>query len=310
MIRWSSNIFSVDYKMTNSRRIDSKGSRTAEFTCLARAFAAREKDERFRGPDYLAEVLIPPIPRIIVKVPTMRRFIIRKFIPPGIYEYVIARTKVMDAEFIAALETGFAQIVLLGAGFDTRALRFAELNRGTRIYELDIATTQKPKIKVLQQKKLKIPDELCFVSIDFDNQSILEVLSEAGYQKSQKSLFLWEGVSMYLSDQTVDETLNFIHSGSSSDSRVTFDYIYASVLRREGKLFGEQGSYHMVSSVGEGWRFGIEDGEIGQFLAVRGFELVAHYTPADLEMKYMTFENGKLFRRVNETHCIAIAKVI
>jgi len=294
--------------MTN-RRIDNKGSRTAEFTCFARACAYREKDGRIRGPDHLAEVLVPPIPKLILKLPTLRKLFIRKVFAPGIYQYVLARTKVMDLEFVAALEAGFSQIVLLGAGFDTRALRFADLNRGTRIYELDIATTQQPKINVLQQKKLKIPDELCFVPIDFDKDSIIKVLLEAGYRENQKCLFLWEGVSMYLSAQAVDETLNFIQAYSSPGSRIAFVYIYGSVLRREGQLYGESEAYDMVSSVGESWSFGIEDGAIGQFLADRGFSLAAHYTPADLEKKYMTI-NGKLLRRVNGTHCIAIATVI
>ena len=58
----------------------------------------------------------------------LRKFLMRKMFPAGIYEYVCARTKVMDAAFLDALEAHFTQIVLLGAGFDTRALRFAERN--------------------------------------------------------------------------------------------------------------------------------------------------------------------------------------
>jgi methyltransferase (TIGR00027 family) len=291
------------------RRIDTRESRTAEFTCLARAFAGREKEARFRGPDHLAEILIPPIPRLVVILPPLRRFFIKKFIAPGIYEYVLARTKIMDSEFIHALETDFPQIVLLGAGFDTRALRFADLNQGTRIFELDIETTQQPKIGVLLQKKIKIPEELRFVPIDFDKESLFKALSEAGYQEKQKSLFLWEGVSMYLSAQAVDETLGFIRTCSASGSRIAFDYIFASVLRQEGDLYGEREAYNMVSKVGEGWTFGIEAGEIERFLAVRGFEIVAHYAPAELERIYLTAENGYRYGRVNGTHCIVIASV-
>jgi methyltransferase (TIGR00027 family) len=218
----------------------------------------------------------------------------------------------MDREFIAALKAGLAQIVLLGAGFDTRALRFAELNRrtaGAKIFELDIATTQQPKIEILQRKNLKIPGELCFVPIVFGKESLSEVLSRAGYQEERKSLFLWEGVSMYLSAQAVDGTLGFIRSCSASGSRVAFDYIYASVLRREGQFYGEREAYEMVSRVGEGWIFGLEAGEIEPFLAARGFEMVAHYTPVELERTYLTGENGKLYGRVNGTHCIVVASV-
>ena len=62
-------------------------------------------------------------------------------------------------------------------------------------------------------------------------------------------------------------------------SRVAFDYIYASVLRRENRYYGEQGIFETVSKTGEGWTFGLEDGAIESFLAVRGFEIIAHYTP-------------------------------
>ena len=85
---------------------------------------------------------------------------------------------------------------------------------------------------------------------------------------------------------------NFV-SCSASDSRVGFDYIYASVLRREGRFYGEREAYEMVSRVGEGWMFGLEEGEIEPFLAARGFEMVAHYTPIELERTYLTAENGK-----------------
>jgi methyltransferase (TIGR00027 family) len=229
--------------------------------------------------------------------------------PPGIYEYVCARTKVMDAVFLAALEACFAQIVLLGAGFDTRALRFADRNHATRVFELDVPTTQAPKLDIFRKKKLDIPPELVFASIDFDREDIFEVLTGAGYQDGQQTLFLWEGVSMYLTAQAVDGTLAFIREHAAPGSQIIFDYIYASVLRRENRYYGEQGIYETVAKTGEGWKFGLEEGEVVPFLAVRGFDMLAHYTPVELEKLYLTAEDGKLHGRVNGTHCIALAAV-
>jgi O-methyltransferase involved in polyketide biosynthesis len=76
--------------------------------------------------------MFPPLARLSLNVPALRKFLMRQMFPPGIYEYTLARTKAMDEEFLDALESGFKQIVLLGAGFDTRALRFADGNHGTR----------------------------------------------------------------------------------------------------------------------------------------------------------------------------------
>jgi methyltransferase (TIGR00027 family) len=293
----------------SKRRIETKSSQTAAYNCFSRGCATREKDPRFRGPDYMAEVMFPPLAKLALDFAPLRKFLMRQMFPPGIYEYVLARTKVMDSVFMEALEARFAQIVLLGAGFDTRALRFADQNRGTKVIELDVATTQQPKIEILRRKKVRLPQELVFAPIDFDKEDVSEVLSKAGYQVGQKSLFLWEGVTMYLSAQAVDGTLNFIRSRAAPGSRVAFDYIYASVLRRENRYYGEQGIFETVSKTGEGWTFGLEDGAIEPFLSERGFEIVAHYTPPELEKLYLTAEDGTLHGRVNGTHCIVVASV-
>ena len=293
----------------SNRRIETKASQTASYTCFARGCATREKGPRFRGPDYLAEVMFPLLPKLALNLPPLRKFLMRQMFPPGIYEYVLARTKVMDSAFIEALEARFVQIVLLGAGFDTRALRFAGRNRGTKVFELDVATTQQPKVGILRRKKVRLPQELVFAPIDFDKQDIFEVLSKAGYQLGQTTLFLWEGVTMYLSAQVVDGTLNFIRRHVAPGSRVAFDYIYASVLRQENRFYVESKIFEMVSKVGEGWTFGLEDGEIEPFLLKRGFEVVTHYTPPELEKLYLTAEDGTLHGRINGTHCIVIAAV-
>jgi hypothetical protein len=154
--------------MIPKRRIETKASRTASYTCFARGCATREKDPHFRGPDYLAEVMFPLLPKLAFNLLPLRKFLMRKMFPPGIYEYVLARTKVMDSAFVEALEARFAQIVLLGADFDTRALRFADRHRGTKVFELDAAATQQPKIEILHRKKVRLPQELTIAPIDFD----------------------------------------------------------------------------------------------------------------------------------------------
>ena len=291
------------------RRIETQSSRTAAYTCFSRGCATREKDPRFRGPDTMAEIMFPTLARLALNVAPLRKFLMRQMFPPGIHEYVLARTKVLDVVFIDALEAHFVQIVLLGAGFDTRALRFAHKNQGTKVFELDVATTQQPKVDILRREKVPLPKELTFVSIDFNKDDLFETLSRAGYQEGQKSLFLWEGVTMYLSVQAVDSTLDFIRRHAAPGSQVAFDYIYASVLRHENRYYGEQDIVETVSKAGEGWTFGVEEGTIETFLAARGFEIVAHHTPPELEKQYLTTEDGTLHGRVNGTHCLIVATV-
>lgn len=80
-------------------------------------------------------------------IPLFRTFYCRILAPAGIYEYVIARTKYIDAVFKRALSEQFDQILLFGAGFDTRALRFQAAAQHTRIFELDASPTQQAKIQ-------------------------------------------------------------------------------------------------------------------------------------------------------------------
>jgi methyltransferase (TIGR00027 family) len=292
-----------------AKRIETKASQTAGYTCFSRACAAREPDPRFRGPDYLAEEIIPSGARGMAAIPFVRRLVIARMFPKGIYEYVIARTKEMDAAFVDALHAGFAQIVLLGAGFDTRALRFANRNRGTRVFELDVPATQEPKREIYRKKQFPLPAELVFVPINFDKEDLAAALSQAGFQTGGITLFLWEGVTMYLTAETVDRTLAFIRRAAAPGSRVIFDYIYASVLRRENRFYGEREIFETVSRAGEGWTFGFEEGTVGPYLETRGFRLIAHFTPEALQKKYLTAEDGTPFGRINGTHCIAVAEV-
>jgi methyltransferase (TIGR00027 family) len=222
---------------------------------------------------------------------------------------VLARTKLLDEVFIDALRNRFTQIVLLGAGFDTRALRFKNENVGSKIFELDICTTQQPKVDILNRERIALPKELIFVPIDFNKESMADALGNAGYATNQRSLFIWEGVTMYLTSDAVDRTLEFIRSSSVEASIVAFDYIYASVLRHESKFYGEREIYKTVSKAGEGWTFGIEDETMEDFLFERGFKLISHHTPSDLEKRYLTAEDGTRFGRVNGTHCIVTASV-
>lgn len=291
------------------RPIERRGSSTAGYTCFSRACATREKDARFRGPDYLAPIFLPPIPQILLNIPYLREWCVHRMFPTGIHEYVLARTRLFDEIFVDALDRGFSQIVVLGAGMDTRALRFQDRSKSTTVVELDMHSTQRYKRKILERKGIEMPKWLVFVPINFNKENIADVLAGAGYQEGQKTLFLWEGVTMYLEPEAVDDTLGFIRNSAAEGSIVAFDYVRASVLRCENILYGEQGVYDTVARTGERWTFGIDAGAVECFLAERGFRALSHYTPSDLETAYLTAKDGTRFGRINETHCIVIAEV-
>ena len=278
-------------------------------TCLSRACSTRETNPHYKSEDHVAHLLLPGFLKLLINVSLARRLFIRVAAPKGIYEYVIARTKYIDAAFKKALIEHLDQILVFGAGFDTRAIRFQDMRGNTRVFELDVPITQEAKIGQYQKRLVDVPSNLKFIAIDFDQESLSAKLQEAGFYSQQRSLFILEGLLMYLQPQSVDETFHTIRDFAGKRSRVVFDYIYASVLRNEGTCYGETGITKTVSGAGEQWQFGIEKGEIKRFLAKYAIRLVDHKDAQDLERTYFCDPNGRIIGRVNGTHCLATAEI-
>jgi methyltransferase (TIGR00027 family) len=209
--------------------------------------------------------------------------------------------------FKQALVERFDQILLFGAGFDTRALRLQTAAQHTRIFELDAPLTQQAKIQQYKKRDLSIPSNVVFIAIDFDKESLPHKLDMVGFYKDRRSLFVLEGLLMYLEPKSVQATFQTIREYAGIGSWVVFDYIQASVLRHENTLYGETGLTQFVSKAGEQWQFGIESGEIASFVAAYGFELSDHKGAQELEVTYFQDTDGRLVGRVNGTHCIVTA---
>jgi methyltransferase (TIGR00027 family) len=237
----------------------------------------------------------------------VRRFYRQFLAPKGIYEYTIARTKYIDAVFREALAEGFDQILIFGAGFDTRALRFQGEAGDTKIFELDVPITQRAKLGQYAQRGLSIPANVAFISIDFDQESLSGKLEEVGFTRDARTLFVLEGLLMYLQPESVDETFKVIGTFGGEGSVIVFDYVQASVLRHAGSCYGEREILNTVVRAGERWTFGIEEGELEGFLKKYGLRVSEHLDVQGLEQKYFTDASGEVVGRVNGTHCLVRA---
>ena len=287
-------------------RIETKSSRTADFACLLRAASYVDKREYYSGPDGIAYMLVPPLLKLLVRSRWLFKLFSRYFYTNGMYEYVIARTRYFDAVFTEALEHGFDQIVIFGAGFDSRALRFSKLNKGTRVFELDAPMTQQEKLKAYRFRKLIIPENLIFVPTNFNKESVVDKMAQAGFVAGRKSLFLLEAVTMYLPQEAVESTFRFIEDVSGMGSLIAFDYIYAGVLRKENKYYGERASsLKTLAKVGEEWTFALEEGEVERFLSRHGFSLKDHSGQPELDDRYFKNSKGLIVGKVNGTGAIA-----
>jgi methyltransferase (TIGR00027 family) len=290
------------------KRIEAKISRTAEMTCMCRAISSLEKSACYKSEDRLAISLLPYLVMLMIRIPFAGKLMLGIFAPRGIYEYVIARTKYIDAVFRQALSERFSQILIFGAGFDTRALRFRDEAQHARIFELDAPCTQKAKIHQYRKRHLGIPSNLVFIAIDFDRELLPAKLETAGFHKNRRSLFILEGLLMYLEPASVHQTFQTIELYAGAGSRVVFDYLQASVLRHENPpLYGQSKIEQSVRKAGEQWRFGIEPAEIEQFVNAYDFELSDHRCAAELQAMYFQDADGRRVGHINGTHCIASA---
>jgi methyltransferase (TIGR00027 family) len=287
-----------------TKRIDTKTSRTAELTCLSRAASFLENEETYRSGDSIAPLLLPETFKLLFKVGFFRNVFTGLLAPKGLYEYVIARTKYIDAAFEKAIEEQVDQVLIFGAGFDTRALRFQEKLHRTRVFELDVAITQQAKINQFGNRGLRSPPQLTYIAIDFEKEKLAEKLDAAGFQKNRADLFILEGLLMYLQPDAVRSTLQIISAYAGRESRMVFDYVRASILKGQDHLYGASSAVKTVENAGEQWQFGSDREGIERLLSECNFRIIDHLDAAAIGKIY--FEGGKT--RVNETHCLVTAE--
>lgn len=268
-------------------------SSTALFTALRRALAHRSFHNEQFGPDHLAEVFLPAHFRFFLRFERVRQNGWRKLdaAMPGMSAYVIARTAWLDHLFVGALHRGIPQIVILGAGYDTRPYRFASLDTNTTIYELDAPATQDRKRQCLKAARIPMPPTVRFAPIDFLAQSLSDALQAAGYRPQAETLFLWEGVSYYLDAEAVDKTLAFVSRGGNT---LAFDYtipLTDEAVRRcygAAELRAAMRNYHKD----EAFMFAIPEGQLEAFLAQRDMRVIEHLDTAAIEQAFLLDHRG------------------
>ncbi len=280
-----------------------KPSQTAATTALVRAVAHKEFRNQKWGPDFIAECFLSFPTKFFIQSSIIRALGKAKGNKnsPGSYEYLIARTIFFDELFSQALKESIPQVVILGAGYDSRGLRFEHLIDTTKIIELDTTATQSRKIKFLKKNKIRIPDFLRFSTIDFNNQSLENALTSAGYQKEQRTLFVWEGVSMYLEAQAVKDTLIFIKQCSPSDSLLVFDYVLYISKKDIHKYHGAEEMLVKMEKVykNEPFKFLIKEKNITSFLSECGHRMIRHLNQDQIERNYLKKEDGSSVGKPN-----------
>lgn len=253
-----------------------QSSLTAEYMALFRALESRRSAEKRLFDDPYAHVFLCGWRRTFYALASSGagRKMVERLLDrsaPGARAAGIARTQWIDAEVTQALAT-VSQLVLLGAGFDTRPLRLPAAQRA-QTFELDHPDTGRAKQEVLRRHLGSLPERLRFVAIDFNRQSLREALDRAGFDASSPACFIWEGVTNYLTAEAIDGTFCQIAEWAAG-SVVIFTYIDRRVLEDPSQFDGAAKLMTRLGSYGEPWLTGFRPDGMGRYLAERGLRLM------------------------------------
>jgi methyltransferase (TIGR00027 family) len=139
----------------------------------------------------------------------------------GLVDHNVLRTEAIDAHLIRALQSGTHQLVILGAGMDARAWRLDAL-RDTTVFEVDHPATQQYKLKRIAESTP--PTDIRYVSVDFEQERFSSGLRRAGFAPAEPSIWIWEGVAMYLPLGAVSDALGQITSLAAAGSVLAMTY--------------------------------------------------------------------------------------
>jgi methyltransferase (TIGR00027 family) len=205
---------------------------------------------------------------------------------PGPRASAIARTRFID-EALEQTAAGAEQIVILGAGFDSRAYRLNAL-AGRVVYEVDHPATQAFKrARLRRSASSSTVSSVRFVALDFERDDLTRAVLDAGYDVRAPGVFLWEGVTNYLTPAAVYSTLAAIRRLGCPGSALLFTYVEEAALDPDTVAFPEARQWvSAVRSRGEPWIFGLDPGSLADFLRDRRFVMVADTSTAEAGRAY------------------------
>jgi methyltransferase (TIGR00027 family) len=254
-------------------------SRTAEQNAAFRAAeSARPAGVRLLNDPYAARLLPTGLRMLawISSVPIvgtgLNWFVETRW--PGARSSIIARTRLIDEWLCEAVGAGVKQVVLLGAGFDSRAWRLPALACGC-VFEVDHPATSAEKRRRLAGWGADLA-HVRFVPVDFDRQLPAPGLVQAGFDSCRRTIVIWDGVTNYLQSEAVDAITRWVGS-LARGGRFIFTYIHSGVLDRSISFEGATAALRAVRRSGEPWTFGMHPDTVAHYLEQRGLRLLADF---------------------------------
>lgn len=181
----------------------------------------------------------------------------------GVWGGVLCRKRYIAEKTLEAVRAGLTGVVILGAGLDTLAYRLAPL-AGMPVFEVDLPENIAYKQAKLEQLYGRVPAHVTLVPIDFDSQDLESALASQGYKIDQKSFFVWEAVTQYLTEGGIRKTFNFL-AKAKAGSRMVFTYIRQDFIEGTAR-YGLEALYQGFRVKEEIWHFGLGPEQVPEFL--------------------------------------------
>jgi len=264
-------------------------SRTAEYMAFYRAMeSARPGNKRLFTDPFAIHFLRPALGKAawLSRIPYVAAAVAwyADHRAPGARTSAIARTCLIDDVVSQALRKGLRQLVILGAGYDCRIYRLSGVSSAAA-FEVDHPATLAAKLSRLRGLLARLPANTHFVEIDFGRQSLGEALHREGFDSSQPAIFVWEGVTNYLTDSAVDAVLRYV-AGCAVGSCLVFTYVHRDALNGSGRFPDAAKIMSNVTELGEPWTFGLIPEDLPSYLRERGLQLIRDDGASDYRHTY------------------------
>jgi len=193
--------------------------------------------------------------------------------------HVVLRARFAEDRLASAVARGVSQYVIVGAGFDTFALRRPAWAKALRVVEADHRASQDKKRRRIAAAGLEVPAGLVLVAVDFERESLREGLLRHGLSPAEPTFFAWLGVTMYLTEAAIDATLESM-AGFAEGSEVVLTFLKPRVATDTGPQTGSSRLARLVAAAGEPFVSRFEPRTIEAKLLSAGFARVTLVTPA------------------------------
>jgi methyltransferase (TIGR00027 family) len=235
---------------------------------FARWSAGAKAFEEGLPPD--ERIISDPLAKCYAGLDGMKTVAMMQAINPNIRKAIVLRARFIDDYACQCIREGYEQVVLLGAGYDSRFFRLPEF-RMARIFELDLGSTQTMK-KILTHKFLgQLPPNVTYISMDFSRDTVTDKLLDGGFDPGKKTLFIWEGVTLFLNQAILEETLGRL-ARMGPGHRVIFDFVPPELVNNETGYRGNGELLQLCAGVQEPLTFGCESGKMRGILQNLGYE--------------------------------------